>query len=75
MATGMVGNAYGLEDLWSKALQAKDKPTRQTLLRRALEPFRAAVDAPSCLFVEDLVEIYSSAKVREHVRKLHAHLL
>jgi Sulfotransferase domain len=66
MATGMVGNAYGLGDLWSKALQAQDKATRQTLLRGALEPFRAAVDVPSCLFVEDLVEMYPNAKVCEH---------
>jgi hypothetical protein len=66
MATEMVGNAYGLGDLWLKTLQAKDKLTRQTLLRRAIEPFRAAVDVPSCLFVEELVGMYPNAKVCEN---------
>ena len=63
MTTGLIGNAYGLGDLWSKALQVKYKANQQALLRKALQPYRAAVDVPSCLFVEELIEMYPNAKV------------
>ncbi|KAK4497049.1 hypothetical protein PRZ48_011498 [Zasmidium cellare] len=56
---------------WQKALDLQhDKPARQALLRLLYSStgVPAAVDAPTCLFVDDLVEIYPEAKIVLGVR-------
>lgn len=38
-------------------------PERYTLLRQVYDSYAAACDIPTCLFIEDLVQIYPDAKV------------
>jgi len=56
-------NADGFGDLWSLVFEVEDKSTCEDLLSEALKPSRAAVEAPSCMLVDDLLEMHPNAKV------------
>ena len=57
MATGLIWYAYGLGDLWYKALQVKDKANPPVLLRKPLQPYRTAGNVPSYLLVGSLIKM------------------
>eukprot|EP00750_Incisomonas_marina_P003292 INCI13050.1.p1 GENE.INCI13050.1~~INCI13050.1.p1 ORF type:complete len:248 (-),score=36.12 INCI13050.1:26-769(-) len=50
-------------DAWSRIAVEKNKTVRQALLREELRGYRSAVDAPSAVFYQDLLEMYPAAKV------------
>ena len=53
--------------LWKQACKTENKEARQYIIRKiyANGRFKSGCDYPTSLFVDDLVEMYPSAKVRD----------
>jgi len=49
---------------WMKVYDTEDKMERKALMRDILTGYKAAVDFPTSMFVDDLIEMYPKAKVR-----------
>lgn len=58
--------------LWSLAAKTQDKDARQDMLHHLFtkDKCKAAVDYPTSCFIDDMVEMYPSAKVRPLVRAM-----
>jgi hypothetical protein len=54
-------NADGRGDIGN--VRSKGKAARQALLREVLRPYQAAIDALSCMLVDDLLEMYPDVTV------------
>jgi hypothetical protein len=65
MQTDVLADPYGRGQRWIQAWDAPDKATRQILMRDIFTSgsYRATVDFPPSLFVDDLIEMYPDAKV------------
>ena len=48
---------------WDDIGHTGNKEERQRLLRTALKDYRSSLDAPSCAFYKDLMEMYPNAKI------------
>jgi hypothetical protein len=48
---------------WVTVWDTEDKTERQALIRQILTGYKATVDFPPSMFVDDLVEMYPKAKV------------
>jgi hypothetical protein len=68
-------DANHLGDIWAPIFEARDKSTQQALLWKALAPSKVAVDAPSCILVDDLIEIFLDAKVFPSLRPSNCHII
>ena len=53
----------GLGLKWKRIYGERDKIKRQALLRHTLQGYNAIVDAPGCMVLDDLMELYPDAKV------------
>lgn len=63
MVSDVLGDVHGRGKRWIEAWDTKDKQTRHALMKDILKEYKAAVDFPCSLFVDDLIEIYPNAKV------------
>ena len=65
MHTDVLPDPYGRGQRWIQAWDTPDKATRQALIHDIFTTgaYRATVDFPPSLFVDDLIEMYPDAKV------------
>ena len=68
MQSDVTADPYGRGQRWIEAWDASDKATRQALIRKIYkkDSYRATVDFPPALLVDDLIEMYPDAKVTQN---------
>ena len=69
MQTDVLTEPYHRAQRWIEVWDAPDKAARQALIRKIYTSggYRATVDFPPSLFVDDLIEMYPNAKVMLHL--------
>jgi hypothetical protein len=71
MVSDVLGDVRGRGRLWSKAWNSAEKAERQAVIRGILAEYRAAVDFPVSIMIDDMVEMYPDAKVSGNFVGLH----
>jgi hypothetical protein len=64
MVSDLLSDANGRGQRWMDAWNEPDKVKKHAMIRDLLKEYKAVVDCPVSLMVEDFVELYPNAKVR-----------
>jgi hypothetical protein len=63
MVSDVLGDVSGRAQRWKKAWNTSGKQQRQGIIRDILAEYRAVVDFPASIMIDDMHEIYPNAKV------------
>jgi hypothetical protein len=63
MVSDVLGDVSGRAQRWKKAWNTTDKQQRHAIIRGILADYRAVVDFPASIMIDDMREIYPNAKV------------
>jgi hypothetical protein len=63
MVSDVLGDVSGRAQRWKKAWNTTDKQQRHAIIRDILADYRAVVDFPASIMIDDMHEIYPNAKV------------
>lgn len=63
MVSDVLGNVNGCRPRWAEVMKTADRMERHAIIRNILKGYRAVVDFPASIIIDDMVEIYPDAKV------------